>query len=462
MKRAMKPMLAALLVTALTGMDPVFAQDVAGGTKDIGGPGESGSWGDVYQEQVPALTDMATKEFWDPAINEMADGCEENARTLEDLATKINKRAGSKAGKNLPAGLSKKGRDLVKESKKHSKSYRAKSGFLKKAGKFLKMVDFVSSGAKVAGYLAEGDMTGASGVFLDEASKKLCAGGGSAALSWIPVVGQTAGAAAGEEFHKNYVRPEIEKRENDLRESEYKDKYLNKPWLAPTTIMDSKGNIRELPSDMYYDRNSGLVKRRSPAEQKAYERKKYIEYKDAKKLNRLIDGLAKGDISEEEYDEALDNYRDRDKSKPWEPPSWLEESEATEEEEGEAGDGSILNYVHPVKLTAKGSEEMDLSAGEFENVATTTITISFWNVGNMAPGYGSATVNIKTKFSGHPAVEERTCKGSFSGGPNGSFTINCEGETQKMGLVNGSHIDAGDVRLTVSNPGAFKDWPSKF
>ncbi|MCA1794337.1 MAG: hypothetical protein LC660_10805 [Desulfobacteraceae bacterium] len=413
---------------------------------------------------MPALTNLATKEFLDPAIKEMADGCEENARTLEELTTTINKKIGSNAGKKLPAGLKKTGRGLGKESKKHSKSYRAKSGFLKKAGKFLKMVDFVSSGAKVAGYLAEGDMTGASGVFANEASKKLSAAGGAAALSWIPVVGQTSGAAAGEEFHNNYVRPEIEKRENDLRDSEYKDKYLNKPWLAPTTIMDSKGNVRELPSDMYFDRDSNLVKRRSTAEQKAYEQKKFIEYKDAKKLNRLIDGLAKGDISEEEYDEALDDYRNRDKSRPWEPPSWLEESEAAEEEEeaSEAGDGSILNYVKPIKLTAKGSDETDLSAGEFENVATTTVTISFWNVGNMAPGYGNASVKLSTEFSGHPAVEKDTCGGTFSGGPNGSFTIECHGETQKMSLVNGSYVDAGDFRLAMSNPGAFKDWPGKF
>jgi hypothetical protein len=113
-------------------------------------------------------------------------------------------------------------------------------------------------------------------------------------------------------------------------------------------------------------------------------------------------------------------------------------------------------------VTASGSTEDDLSAGEFKNVATTTVTLRFWNVGSLAPGYGEASMKSRVTFTGHPAIEEAVCGGTFTGGPNGSFRIACDEEPFTLRLLNGSVVDAPGLRLTVGNPGAFNNWPKEF
>lgn len=114
--------------------------------------------------------------------------------------------------------------------------------------------------------------------------------------------------------------------------------------------------------------------------------------------------------------------------------------------------------ITPVRVTASGSMDDDYSAGGFTNIVTTTITVSFWNVGSQVSGYGDASFHRRSVASLNGASEEESCGGSFSGGPNGvlSFSGACAGT--KLGLRGGSTISADGVTLTVSNPDAFSAW----
>jgi chemotaxis protein histidine kinase CheA len=114
--------------------------------------------------------------------------------------------------------------------------------------------------------------------------------------------------------------------------------------------------------------------------------------------------------------------------------------------------------ITPVKVTASGSLDGDYSAGGFTNIVTTTITVSFWNVGSQVPGYGEASLKRRSVASLNGVSEEESCGGTFSGGPNGvlSFSGACAGT--KLSLRGGSSISAEGVTLSVSNPDAFSAW----
>ena len=114
--------------------------------------------------------------------------------------------------------------------------------------------------------------------------------------------------------------------------------------------------------------------------------------------------------------------------------------------------------ITPVKVTASGSMDGDYSAGGFTNIVTTTITVSFWNVGSQVPGYGEASLKRRSVASLNGVSEEESCGGTFSGGPNGvlSFSGACAGT--KLSLRGGSSISAEGVTLSVSNPDAFSAW----
>jgi len=114
--------------------------------------------------------------------------------------------------------------------------------------------------------------------------------------------------------------------------------------------------------------------------------------------------------------------------------------------------------ITPVKVTASGSFDGDYSYGGFKNIVTTTISVSFWNVGSQVPGYGEASMKSKSVASLNGVSEEKSCGGTFSGGPNGtlSFQGECGGTT--LNLKGGSSISADGAVLTVSNPEAFSAW----
>lgn len=472
------------------------AQKTAGQTVSIsGGP----SWTDSYYQNVPELTEVATREHNDPLIKEFANACNENAKAIEATTRKVATRASTPG---TSAVMRDRGNALVQEGRQQSSWSRRLGQWADNFGKFLKAVDFVSTTAQAAGYLAEGDRTGATAVVLNDISKKTCAGAGAFTLSGIPVVGQAAGAAAGEEFHLRNIKPLVDARENELRTAQAMNEKLGKPWLPPNLAINPDGKIIQLPPNYVYNPERGAYDQRSPAEQKAYEDGQRTQWLTGKALTSLEDKALNGEISPEQYGRALDSYRRRDKTKPWKPDlgedgeetgtqsggtQSEEEGEDGGEDENEGGDGKedgeseddddgadqeqpsdseppkgvggILDHVTPQRVTATGKTEQDLSAGEFRNIATTVITLSFWNVGGMAQGYSAARMTSTTTFTMHPAVEKSTCSGFFSGGPNGYFSLNCDGESASLQMRNGQTISGGDFRLSVQNPGAFASWP---
>jgi hypothetical protein len=120
--------------------------------------------------------------------------------------------------------------------------------------------------------------------------------------------------------------------------------------------------------------------------------------------------------------------------------------------------GQESTEIVPVKVTASGSFEEDFSSGGFANIVTTTISVSFWNVGSQVPGYGEASMRSVSVSSLNGSKSESSCGGSFSGGPNGTLKFHGECDGTALSLQSGSAIHADGVTLTVSNPAAFSDW----
>lgn len=430
----------------LSGSSAAQGERVASGTTKLS----------PHDEAVVSVVDLATREPGGAALEQAIQRTQNNLELQETLEQRVQ-------GKLNRPGLSPqstaKGKALLGDSKAVSQEFATELTWLQRAQKFLQVVDIVSTGAKATAYLVEGDGTGATTVVLDDVCKKGCAAAGAFGLSFIPVVGPIAGAFVGEEVHNTYVRPRLEQRADELREWEAKTKLLNKPWLAPTLVTNERGETRELPADMYVQRGTGLVRRRTASQQKAYEEEQRLNWLNAKEIERLHTDFLGGSLSESEYDRALRDYRQRDPTKPWEPPALVRSADAGAGEMA-PGDGKILELVTPVKVTAIGSLEQDLGALEFDNVATATITFVFWNVGNLAPGYGDVLGTVVTTFSMRPGEKEETsCRGTFSGGPNGKFHFNCEGESSTATLSQGVSVKTEEGTLMVLNPMAFEDWP---
>lgn len=508
MKKPVKRFFAAVMLVALALLAalpaPARAQGLANGTPDIGpgqrgGEGKSGLW-ESYNNNMPAVTDVLTHEGTGKAVEEIGKSCNENQQVLDSLAAKVQQ-AANKPGQS--AAVRTKGLDLAKEANKTSGAYGTVSRWTDKAVTVLKVIDFVSTTAKAAGHLAEGDRIGAVGVVVDDVAKKGAAALGAFGLSWIPGVGPVVGSAAGEELHKKYLAPVIADRVDKVRVAEAKEKMLG-PNIPGEKVMDSQGNVRTLPPDMFVNRETGNIERRTPEQQQAYEKKYRDDLKEAANSNHPLAQAARdlqdGKITDKEFDRIVDQYNNPDKNKDNESkknkrpkgptiPSRDGDEEADkekdgqdqqetkqndgedeegpaeeegEEEEGEEeapkGNAAILEKVTPIKVTASASFDGDYSAGGFKNIVTTTITVSFWNVGSLAPGYGEASMTTTNKSSMGPE-DKSACGGSFSGGPNGSFHFSCEGESRTLKLSNGTSIRLGEVTLTVKNPQAFADWP---
>ncbi len=133
-----------------------------------------------------------------------------------------------------------------------------------------------------------------------------------------------------------------------------------------------------------------------------------------------------------------------------------------DEEDEQPGEAPPLSNassdIPPVRITASGSIDEDYSAEGIANNVTTTMSLSFWNVGSQVPGYGGATMKSKSISSLNGSTFESSCSGTFSGGPNGVIKLggDCDGMT--LGIQGGSSINMDDIVLTISNPSAFSYW----
>jgi hypothetical protein len=268
------------------------------------------------------------------------------------------------------------------------------------------------------------------------------------------------------------------------------------PDIPRVQVMDWRGNVRELEKNQYID-EAGNQRERSPEEQAAYESQWRQHSREAASSDHPLDKAARdlkdGRIGEAEFDRIVDDYNNpkpeqgrvrgkgprlgKDPDAPdtdeldeeneeIEPPK--DEPEEEEEEpadelgepeppEGETPD--ILKVVKPMQVRASGSIQEDYSSGEFKNIVTTTATLSFYNVGALAPGYGKAVITYRAVASINNSETQWHCSGTFSGGPTGTFHLACEGDAFTIRLLNGTVAKHGPFKLTVENPGAFANWP---
>lgn len=181
-----------------------------------------------------------------------------------------------------------------------------------------------------------------------------------------------------------------------------------------------------------------------------------------KKLEEMLDkkNKEKAEAAKTAEEEAAAKAR-RKKAKKKEVKKEIRETkEEAEEVKAPTLNEKILEAVKPTKVTAVAQYDTDASFMEYKNTVTTTITITFWNLGEFAAGYDRVSVHITDVASLNGATDSRNGTGTFSGGPNGVLTLHIEGNTGQCRLVNGATIMLPDGKTaTVQNPEAFKDWP---
>ncbi|MCP4212314.1 MAG: hypothetical protein GY764_12660 [Halieaceae bacterium] len=120
---------------------------------------------------------------------------------------------------------------------------------------------------------------------------------------------------------------------------------------------------------------------------------------------------------------------------------------------------AIENSAIPIiKVSASGSFDEDYSFGEFNNIVTTTITLSFYNVGTQVNGYGGVTFKTNSVASLNGSSSQSRCGGTFSGGPNGRIKLSGECAGMVLQLRSGSNISFDKISLSVSSPAAFSHW----
>lgn len=301
------------LCGALIAMGAAVHAQVAGDTQDIGPP-TSPPLGqiieDAYLNDVPIVTDFVTLDS-NGAVLDVVEGrmlkVGENNKETRKAILNLTR------NKKLSDTLRNEGLEEADRLLKESKDLADDAKFVKKVNKVLNIINIVAVGAKTFAYIVEGDFTGATGVVLQEGTKKAMEAGGTA------LAGPLVGTVTGEAIFTVYVKDELEAREDAVRNREFAEKYLNKPWLTPTLVMDEKGRVRELEPDMYVEKGTGMIRRRSPEEQAAFEAGQKIRWKDARTWNKIIKDFAEGKISKERYDELLEAYRNRDPLVEWDP-----------------------------------------------------------------------------------------------------------------------------------------------
>lgn len=229
------------------------------------------------------------------------------------------------------------------------------------------------------------------------------------------------------------------------------------------------------------DAREAEIKEQADKERAARKEKEAREAQEAKK--RLAEKIKESKEKPEAKVETKKKYEDmtpeerREALKKNYPDAWKglqkallpgenteEEDSAAPQEEEDANRAETQPLVKessdikPVRVTASGAFDEDHSSGGYGNIVTTTITVSFWNVGSQVPGYGDASMHTRSVSSLNGSSSESTCGGTFSGGPNGALRFHGECDGTTLSLTGGSRISADGMVLTVANPAAFSDW----
>lgn len=120
---------------------------------------------------------------------------------------------------------------------------------------------------------------------------------------------------------------------------------------------------------------------------------------------------------------------------------------------------SILDRVAARKISLTFTHDTDASTGGFTNIVSCTETLTFWNVGAMAPGYGTVTHKGRCVASLNQSTSESGGSGTFTGGPNGTIAFSDGDGTVELKLHDGQTISIPDIGTRSLPADAFTDWP---
>jgi hypothetical protein len=112
---------------------------------------------------------------------------------------------------------------------------------------------------------------------------------------------------------------------------------------------------------------------------------------------------------------------------------------------------TILDVLEPKRVVMQGRDVVRVSDNE---VVTTDIVLVFWNVGELAPGYGEVMMSTRSVSSKGWQNNDEVW-GKFSGGPGGKIRI----ADTELSLQDGKAINHDGVNLVVRDPAAFANWP---
>ena len=280
-----------------------------------GGPSFPGIAVDIWLTHTPAITEVLGADRNSAAVGEFGEALSNG----HEAGSKMIKRLeGLASNPGMSPELRKEGLQTAKDMRQNIETQKSVGGRFETLAKLMEVIDLTSTLSKAAAYASERDATGAANVLFKEAAKKLLQGIGMAGMSWMPG-GQLLGTMAGEKIFEDHIEKEMERREQEVREAEYKERYLNKPWLPVNQIMDERGNVRTIDADMYFDKDSGLIRRRTPEQQALYEEGMKVRWQDSKRWVGVMQQLADGKIDQARYDELRENYARRDPTRPWDP-----------------------------------------------------------------------------------------------------------------------------------------------
>jgi hypothetical protein len=192
-------------------------QETAGGTADLGpvisvsSQQSNAAILDVLNG-VPDRVEPATHEGTGEAVDQAQKAAQANANLSNTKAKGLSGASGS--GKRAQASAWKN--DQAK-----------KAGWLKKLGSALGVIDIVSTGAKAAGHLVEGDAVGAGQVVVSDLVKKGTAAVGAILGTAIGgPLGGVVGAGAGEELHGATTDKWIADKADSIRDQQAQEAML--------------------------------------------------------------------------------------------------------------------------------------------------------------------------------------------------------------------------------------------
>lgn len=202
-------------LAALGGAIWAVAQ-VSGGTVQLGAPlsvSTSEGSGALYDAMETVGTTVTT------AKTEGVD------KTLEILQAGYQKASeGNRHAAKQMSGMT-KGAD----ARTWQANQAGKAGFIRKIRLVGDLIEIVDSFSGAAGYLAEGDTTGAAAVFINGLGKKGASALGAAAGSVGGPVGAVVGAEGGDRIYKGYVEGKVNKLADDKRDQDARDRLLGLP-----------------------------------------------------------------------------------------------------------------------------------------------------------------------------------------------------------------------------------------